>query len=65
MCCVALSYTLILVCGLSDNLPNIVKCLALSLSNLEVNTVLEVLGGEGFVVTGICSSVVCFVSADV
>lgn len=65
MFCVALSCTHVFVCGLSDNLPNIVKCLVLSFSNAETNAVLEVLTGEGFVVTSVCSSAMCFVSSDV
>lgn len=58
-----LRHTHILVCSLSDNLPDIVKCFSLSLSNPEISTLLEVLSGEGFVVTTICSSAACFVSA--
>lgn len=58
-------------CGLSeyeymsDYLPNIAKCLPLSLSDTKMNPVLEVLSGKGFVFTGMRSSAVCFVSADV
>lgn len=35
MCYVALSHTRVFVCGISDNLPNIVKCLSSSCSNPE------------------------------
>lgn len=65
MCCVALSHTHVFVCGILDNLPNIIKCLFSSCSNPEINSVLEIWSGKGFVVRSICSSAVCFVFAGV